>query len=107
MNEDEDVIDGTLLAHDPGLQLALLVNDEYEGIGPASQPTRCRFENKMGAGSCYRLAMWLVFAYINRKKQARQELHSYATIGGATVGKFFKGKGPWSGRGPVPFGNTH
>ncbi len=70
----EDVIDGTLLAHDPGLQLALLVNEEGEGIGPASQPTGCRFENKMGAGSCYRLAMWLIFAYINRKKQAPKSI---------------------------------
>jgi hypothetical protein len=64
----EDVIDGTLLAHDPGLQLALLVNEDGEATGPASQPTGCRFENKMSAANCYRLAAWLVFAYIARKK---------------------------------------
>jgi len=65
----EDVIDGALLAHDPGLGLALLAGEDGESMGPASQPTVCRFENDMSAANCYRLAMWLVFAYIARKKQ--------------------------------------
>lgn len=64
----EDVIDGTLLAHDPGLQLALLAGENEERMGPASQPTGCRFENKIGGANCYRLAMWLLYAYIARKK---------------------------------------
>jgi hypothetical protein len=66
----EDVIDGTLLAHDPGLRLALLANKDGEVMGPASQSTGCRFENNMSAANCYRLATWLVFAYIARKKRS-------------------------------------
>lgn len=58
----EDVIDGVLLAHDPGLQLAL-------GFSPVSQASVCRFENKMRALSCYRLAAFLVYLYIAAKKE--------------------------------------
>lgn len=64
----EDAIDGTLLAHDSGLSLALLTGKEGESR-PASQPTMCRFENKMSAANCYRLAAWLVYAYIAQKKR--------------------------------------
>ncbi|HEY9788540.1 MAG TPA: transposase [Candidatus Obscuribacterales bacterium] len=64
----EDVNDGALLAHDPGLQLSLLRGENGEIVGPASQSTGCRFENKMNAANCYRLAMWLLFAYISQKK---------------------------------------
>ena len=64
----EDVNDGALLAHDPGLRLALLADKDGETTGPASQPTGCRFENQMSAANCYRLATWLLFAYIARKK---------------------------------------
>src|SRR5208283_103295 len=56
-----------LLAHDPGLRLALLTGKE--SVGQVSQPTMCRFENKMGRANCYRLAAWLVFSYIARKKK--------------------------------------
>lgn len=65
----EDVIDGTLLSHDPGLLLSLCVGPDGEDLGPASQPTVCRFENKMSAANCYRLAAWLLYAYIAQKKQ--------------------------------------
>lgn len=58
----EDVIDGVLLAHDPGLQLAL-------GFLPVSQSTVCRFENRMSAQNCYRLAAFLVFFYIAEKEE--------------------------------------
>lgn len=64
----EDVIDGSLLAHDPGLQLALLAGEDGESASPASQPTVCRFENNMSTANCYRLARWLLYAYIVRKK---------------------------------------
>lgn len=65
----EDGVDGVLLAHDPGLQLALSGDEDGESLGPASQPTVCRFENKMSAANCYRLAAWLVYAYIARRKR--------------------------------------
>lgn len=65
----EDVIDGTLLAHDPGLQLALLAGVGGESMGPASQPTVCRFENRMSVANCYRLGMWLLYSYIARKER--------------------------------------
>lgn len=58
----EDVIDGVIMSHDPGLRLAL-------GFAPASQSTVCRFENKMRALSCYRLAAFLVYWYIAEKKE--------------------------------------
>lgn len=70
----EDVNDATLLAHDPGLQLALLVDENGEPAGPASQSTGCRFENKMSAANCYRLAMWLVFIYITRRKKVPKSI---------------------------------
>lgn len=66
----EDVNDWTLLAHDPGLQLSLLVGEEGKIVGSASQSTGCRFENKMSGANCYRLAMWLLYSYIAQKKQA-------------------------------------
>lgn len=58
----EDGADGDLLAHDPGLKLSL--NVPGSGKEPASQPTICRFENEIRGLSCYRLAIWLVYAYI-------------------------------------------
>lgn len=64
----EDVNDAALLAHDPGLQLALLA------LGVASQPTGCRFENNMSPANCYRLAMWLLYAYIAQKKQVPKSI---------------------------------
>ena len=70
----EDVNDAALLAHDAGLHLSLLVNEAGESVGPASQSTGCRFENHMSATNCYRLAMWLLYAYIERKKQAPQSI---------------------------------
>lgn len=65
----EDVIDGPLLAHDPGLELALLAGLTGK-TAVASQPTVCRFENKMSKTNCYRLAMWLLFSYIASHKTA-------------------------------------
>ena len=59
----EDVIDGQLLAHDPGLRLALIA-DANGKVVVASQSTICRFENKMSGTNCYRLAMWLLYSYI-------------------------------------------
>ena len=59
----EDAIDGAFLKRDPGLKLAL-------GFDVASQPTICRFENKMSAANCYRLAVWLVLTYIMSKGTA-------------------------------------
>jgi hypothetical protein len=66
----EDVIDAQLLAHDPGLLLSLVKDDEGIAAGgdPASQPTVCRFENDFGKANCYRLAAWLVFAYTAQHK---------------------------------------
>lgn len=63
----EDVIDGVIMSHDPGLQLAL-------GYVSASQSTVCRFENKMRAQSCYRLAAFLVYCYIAEKKEAPKSI---------------------------------
>lgn len=64
----EDANDGELMAHDPGLRLALLATGG-DGKGVlASQPTVCRFENKMSAANCYRLAAWLLFNYIATKR---------------------------------------
>lgn len=63
----EDVIDGQLLAHDPGLGLALIANPAGK-TAVASQPTMCRFENKMSRTNCYRLASWLLFSYISSHK---------------------------------------
>lgn len=62
----EDVIDAQLLAHDPGLGLSLIKDDngKLPNGEPASQPTVCRFENLMGRNNCYRLAAWLLYAYI-------------------------------------------
>lgn len=59
----EDAIDGAFLKRDPGLKLAL-------GFDAISQPTICRFENKMSGANCYRLAIWLVLAYIQSKGKA-------------------------------------
>jgi len=70
----EDVIDGALLAHDPGLQLALLTNKEGETTGAASQPTVCRFENQISGANCYRLASWLLYAYIASKKHVPKSI---------------------------------
>lgn len=63
----EDAIDGAMLSHDPGLLLSLRV--EGADLGPASQPTICRFENHMDSKNCYRMAVWLLFAYITEKKR--------------------------------------
>lgn len=65
----EDVIDGQLLAHDAGLGLAL-IPDSKGKTAVASQPTICRFENKVSKTNCYRLAAWLVFSYISTHKRA-------------------------------------
>jgi len=66
----EDANDSALLAHDPGLRLAVLAAGGEEQIGLASQPTICRFENKMSAANCYRLAAWLLYTYIANKRTA-------------------------------------
>jgi hypothetical protein len=58
----EDAVDGQLLSHDPGLKLAL-------GFEPILQASMCRFENRMSAANCYRLAAWLVLDYIAKKKE--------------------------------------
>jgi len=58
----EDAVDGQLLAHDPGLVLAL-------GFDPILQASMCRFENRMSGANCYRLAVWLVWDYIFKKKE--------------------------------------
>jgi hypothetical protein len=64
----EDAVDGQLLAHDPGLVLAL-------GFSPVSQATMCRFENGlMTRANCYRLAVWLVWLYISNKKKAPKQI---------------------------------
>jgi hypothetical protein len=66
----EDVLDAQLLAHDPGLRLSLIKNEDgSQPNGPASQPTVCRFENHMGMANCYRLAAWLLYAYIAGHKK--------------------------------------
>ncbi|MGH2507909.1 MAG: transposase [Ktedonobacteraceae bacterium] len=70
----EDVIDATILAHDPGLGLALLAGEDGKSMGPASQSTGCRFENRLSAANCYRLARWLLFAYIAEKKRAPKSI---------------------------------
>ena len=70
----EDVNDLVLLAHDVGLQLSALLGEDGERAGLASQATGCRFENNMGAFNCYRLAMWLVFDYIRRKRKAPKSI---------------------------------
>lgn len=62
----EDACDGALLAHDPGLRLALLPEEQME---LASQPTMSRFETGMSLANSYRLAVWLVFMYISHKKR--------------------------------------
>jgi len=64
----EDANDGALMAHDPGLRLALLGANGEEKNKSASQPTICRFENKMSGANCYRLAVWLLHVYIANKK---------------------------------------
>lgn len=58
----EDAVDGQLLSQDPGLALAL-------GFEPILQPSMCRFENKMSIFNCYRLAVFLVLDYIEKKRQ--------------------------------------
>lgn len=58
----EDAVDGQLLSHDPGLELAL-------GFEPILQASMCRFENRMSAANCYRLAVWLVWDYIAKRKE--------------------------------------
>lgn len=63
----EDVIDASLLANDPGVLLALCASKDDGTGGPASQPTVCRFENQIDRASCYRLAAWLLQAYIQTK----------------------------------------
>jgi len=70
----EDGIDSTLLAHDPGLRLALISKDAWDAITVASQATISRFENSMSGANCYRFAAWLVFAYILNKKQTPKEI---------------------------------
>jgi Transposase DDE domain group 1 len=70
----EDVIDSGLLAHDPGLQVSLLTEEGGKAMGPASQSTGCRFENGMSAANCYRLAAWLLLAYIAQKKKAPKSI---------------------------------
>jgi Transposase DDE domain group 1 len=60
----EDVIDAQFLSHDPGLWLSLIGEKTEEHPGIASQPTVCRFENDIGQANCYRLAAWLLYAYI-------------------------------------------
>lgn len=63
----EDAVDGQLLAHDPGLVLAL-------GFEPILQTSMCRFENNMNAANCYRLAVWLVLDYISRKQKVPKRI---------------------------------
>lgn len=64
----EDANDSALMAHDPGLRLALLAASGEFGLRLASQPTMCRFENKMSGANCYRLALWLLHIYIANKR---------------------------------------
>ncbi len=70
----EDCIDAALLSHEPGLLLVLGIGPDGNSNGPASQPTVCRFENKMSAANCYRLAAWLLYAYIVQKKRPPKSL---------------------------------
>ena len=62
----EDVLDWQLLAHDPGLDLAMAI--EGEVVGLPSQATGCRFENGISSTNCMRLAIWLIWSYITSKK---------------------------------------
>lgn len=62
----EDGHDVALLAHDPGLRLALLPDLQRE---LASQPTISRFENKISLANSYRLAVFLVLFYIQSKRK--------------------------------------
>jgi hypothetical protein len=62
----EDANDVALMAHEPGLRLALLPDIQRE---LASQPTMSRFENTITLTNSYRLAVWLVLFYIRNKSK--------------------------------------
>ncbi|HEY9789969.1 MAG TPA: transposase [Candidatus Obscuribacterales bacterium] len=71
----EDVIDAQFLSHDPGLWLSLIGDeDQRPHPGIASQPTVCRFENSFGKANCYRLAAWLLYAYIAGHKSLPESI---------------------------------
>jgi hypothetical protein len=70
----EDGVDGALLAHDPGLLLSLNIPGGEGNDGPASQPTVCRFENAMSGFNCYRLAAWLLHAYIASHRKSPKHI---------------------------------
>lgn len=62
----EDAHDVALMAHEPGLRLALQKDIQQE---LASQPTMSRFENRITLTNSYRLAVWLVWFYIMNKRK--------------------------------------
>lgn len=67
----EDGYDVALMAHDPGLRLALLPDLQRE---LASQPTMSRFENQISFANSYRLAACLVLFYIQTKRKAPRSI---------------------------------
>lgn len=67
----EDGHDVALMAHDPGLRLALLPDLQRE---LASQPTMSRFENKISLTNSYRLAAWLVLFYIQSQRKVPRSI---------------------------------
>lgn len=67
----EDAYDVALMAHDPGLRLALLPDLRRE---LASQPTMSKFENKISLANSYRLAACLVLFYIQNMRKVPRSI---------------------------------
>jgi len=65
--------DSNFLRHDAAIKLAMglgIGDDDYL----ASQPTISRLENNLASKDCYRIAAYMVMAYISRKSKAPKEI---------------------------------
>lgn len=70
----EDAIDSDFKRHDPAVLTAISIAMGRSASQLASQPTVCRFENRMNAANCYRFAKALVGFYIMTRRKIPKEI---------------------------------